>query len=294
MTADARVGAGRGFWSTLLTQVLPRLLLASIALVGAVQGFRLLVLPALTAVLHPGYAVTSGLRRAGVFFFAVLAYGAYVRFVEKRPVVELRPAPRAIALGALSGAGLIALAMAVLYAIGAYEMTAWLGFHTGLWSVAVVILVAAMLEEIAFRGLLFGILEAAWGTTPALWLQSLVFALLHIANIEDRASTQEILTTVVSGTLIGAFWTLVYVHTRNLWAVAANHAAWNFTIILSGLPLSGLDTWRRIAPMASDMHGPTWLTGGIGGPEDSLVTLAVVALGVVALLRRVTRDESAG
>ena len=29
----------------------------------------------------------------------------------------------------------------------------------------------------------------------------------------------------------------LFVLTRNLWVVAAHHAAWNFTILLSGLPL---------------------------------------------------------
>lgn len=266
-------------------QALPRLLLAFAAMVAAVQLFRLLLLPAIQSVFDPGPDVTSGLRRAGVFVCAVLAYWAYVRFVEKRRVHELQPAPLAVVVGGLSGALLIAVAMAVLFAIGAYEATAYLGFHPGLWNVAVVILIAAMLEEIAYRGILFGILESSWGTGPALWLSSLVFALMHLGNVDDRASTQELLTTVVTGTLLGAFWTLIYVLTRNLWVVAANHAAWNFTIILSGLPLSGLDTWRRVAPLASEYRGPGWLTGGVFGPEDSVVTVLLVTTTVVAMWR---------
>ena len=78
--------------------------------------------------------------------------------------------------------------------------------------------------------------------------------------------------------LIGAFWTYLFVLTRNLWVVAANHAAWNFTIILSGTPLSGIDSWQAVAPIESSYHGPFWLTGGLYGPEDSIVTLSVVIL----------------
>ena len=84
---------------------------------------------------------------------------------------------------------------------------------------------------------MFRILEDAWGSLPALWLQSLFFAVLHIANVVDRASTTELITTVVSGTLVGALWTLIFIYSRSLWVAGTNHAAWNFVIVLSGAPL---------------------------------------------------------
>lgn len=272
------------FDTRLARQVMKRLLLAFAAVVGAVQLFRLLLLPAILSALHPGDAVTSLLRRTGILLFALLAYATYVRFLEKRKVRELRWAPRAIVAGALSGALVIAIPILSLFALGAYEMTAYRGLHLGLSGVAGLILIAAILEEIVFRGILFQILESGCGTVPALWLQSLIFAVLHIANIEARASTLELITTVVSGTLIGAFWTLVFVHSRNLWVVAANHAAWNFTIILAGVPLSGIDHWRAVAPGISEYRGPAWLTGGVAGPEDSALTVVMVALCLAGML----------
>ena len=282
-------------------QALLRLIVAFVAIIGAVQLVRLLLLPAIQSVFHPGDAATSLLRRIGIFLFAVLAYWAYVRFFEKRGARELRIAPLPIALGAIAGSLLIAVAMLLMFALGAYEVNAYRGFQDGLLGVAGLIVVAAVLEELIYRCILFRILETAMGTLWALWLQSLVFALMHIANIEDRASTQELVTTVVAGTLIGAFWTLVFVHTRNLWVVAANHAAWNFTIILAGVPLSGIEGWRRMAPLASECPdpacGPAWLTGGVFGPEDSLVTTAMVAASVLAMLywaRRKHRLVAAG
>ena len=282
-------------------QALLRLVAALAAIVGAVQLVRLLLLPAIQSVFHPGDAMTSVLRRTGIFLFALLAYWAYVRLVEKRRASELRIAPLPIALGAISGSLLIAIAMLLMFALGAYDLGAYRGLQAGLLDAAGLIVIAAVLEEVVYRCILFRMLENALGTVPAMWLQSLVFALMHIANIEDRASTQELVTTVVAGTLIGAFWTLVFVHTRNLWAVAANHAAWNYTIILAGVPLSGIESWRQLAPLASNCRdpacGPTWLTGGVFGPEDSLVTTAMVAVGVLAMLywaRRKHRLVAAG
>jgi membrane protease YdiL (CAAX protease family) len=250
---------------------------------AALHGFRLLLLPVLQHVLHTGDAATSLLRRVGIFAIAVTAYWAHVRFVEKRRVAELRPKPLGIVVGGLSGAGLILLAMLVLFASGVYAMTAWRGPQEGLWGIAGVILIAAMLEEIVFRGILFRILETGWGTVPALWLQSLIFALMHIDNVEGRASTPEVVATMVSCVLTGALWTMVFVHTRNLWVATANHAAWNFTIVLSGLPLSGLEEWRSRAPFATEYHGPAWLTGGVFGPEDSLLTMTLVAASLAGL-----------
>jgi uncharacterized protein len=266
-------------------KALVRLLLAFAILIGAVQLFRLLLLPGIQSVFHPGDDVTSGLRRAGVMLFALLGYWAYVRSVEKRKVHELRLAPIAIVFGGVSGALTMLLVMLVLFATGVYVATAYRGLQGGLWGVASVIIVAATLEEIAYRGILFRILENAWGTVPALWLQSLAFALMHIANVEDRASAQEIVTTIISVTFIGAFWTLIFVNSRNLWVVAANHAAWNFTIILAGLPLSGLGDWLLLAPFASEVHGPDWLSGGVFGPEDSVLTIVVVTIGLIGMFR---------
>jgi len=242
------------------------------------------LLPGLQAIFHPDDSVTSLVRRTGIIVSAVLAYWAYVRIVEDRNASELRPATLAIMLGGVSGGLLMAISMLVVLALGAYEITAYHGLQHGLLGIGGLIVIAATLEEIAYRCILFRILETVWGTVPALCLQSVIFALGHLDNIEGRASMQELVTMIVSVTLTGALWTLVFVLSRNLWAAAANHAAWNFTIILSGLPLSGIEDWRRMAPMVGEYRGPVWLTGGLFGPESSIVTIVMLAVTVAAML----------
>ena len=71
----------------------------------------------------------------------------------------------------------------LMFALNAYEVNAYRGLQEGLLGVAGLIVVAAVLEELIYRCILFRILETAMGTVWALWLQSLVFALMHIANI---------------------------------------------------------------------------------------------------------------
>jgi len=268
----------------LVIAVTKKLLLAFAALFGAVLFVRMLLLPGLQAIFHPDDSVTSLVRRTGIIVSALLAYWAYVRIVEDRNASELRPATLAIMLGGASGGLLMAISMLLVLALGAYEITAYRGLQHGLLGIAGLIVIAATLEEIAYRCILFRILEAVWGTVPALCLQSVIFALGHLENIEGRASMQELVTMIVSVTLTGALWTLVFVLSRNLWAAAANHAAWNFTIILSGLPLSGIEDWRRMAPMVGEYRGPVWLTGGLFGPESSIVTIVMLAVTVAAML----------
>ncbi|QSX36412.1 CPBP family intramembrane glutamic endopeptidase [Shewanella sedimentimangrovi] len=274
-----------------IRQVFLKLLVAAVIMVGVVGLFRWGLLPLTQWALALDEATISTVRRVGILLSVVLAYWVYVRFYEKRAMPEMSPAPLAITAGALSGAAMIALASIPLFAFGVYEISAVRGLNAGLLGVAGVILVAATMEELVFRGLIFQALERAWGTVPALWLQSLLFSVLHIANLDSNMGTPELVMTVISGTLIGAFWTVLFVKTRNLWVVAANHAAWNFAVVLTGLPLSGLDDWRALAPLESQYHGPNWLSGGLVGPEDSIVTVLMVAAALALLLLWARRDK---
>lgn len=260
-----------------LRGVLLKLFIAALFIGGAIALFRFGLLPLLGKLLSLGESELAAVRRGGILLCLLLGYWGYVHFAEKRHPTELGIKPGSIALSALLGVAMIALASAVLFACGVYQLNEYRGFNSALFGVAGVILVAATLEEVVFRGVMFQALESAWGTVPALWLQSLIFSVLHIANLDSNLGTPELVVTVISGTLIGAFWTVLFVQSRNIWVVAAHHAAWNFAVLLTGLPLSGLDDWRAVAPLESSYHGPNWLSGGTVGPEDSILTVMLVA-----------------
>ncbi|HEY5851830.1 MAG TPA: CPBP family intramembrane glutamic endopeptidase [Lysobacter sp.] len=258
-------------------QALLKIALALAAVVGSMTLYRLALLPALVALFHPAEAATGVLRRVGILMFALLGYWAYVRFYEKRAASELRFAPAGIALGAVSGALLISVTTLSLFALGNYEVVSVRGLQ-GVPAIAGAILVAAMIEEIVFRGIVFRTLEGAVGTVAAVLLQSLLFAAMHWFNAGAG------LAMVLALTLIGAFWTCIFIASRNLWVVGLHHAAWNFAIFATGIPLSGLDDWRAKAPLQSTYHGPAWLTGGEFGPETSIITALVVTASITALV----------
>lgn len=259
-----------------LLRLLADIAVALAAIAACVAVIRLGVMPLLEASLPLGDAQITFLRRAGVTAALLAGYLAVARFYERRKATELAPAPLAIALGALSGMAMIGLTVASLFALGKYQLQAYRGWSAA-WPILVMIVLAVLFEEVIFRGVIFRLLERHAGTVTALAIQAPAFGALHLFNQGTTA------VTALSVTLLGAFWALVYVRTRNLWAVVAHHAAWNATIFVSGVPLSGQEEWRAAAPWESAYQGPVWLTGGAFGPEDSLINIVVMTVAVAAL-----------
>ncbi|MGE3274164.1 MAG: lysostaphin resistance A-like protein [Vicinamibacterales bacterium] len=269
-------------------RLLVSLLLGGVAILGSILIFRQGLLPLIEAAFHPGPAPLSAVRRVGILLTAVAGYWAFVHWHERRKATELHLRPVPLMLGGAGGAALVALPMAVLFALGVYEVVLFRGASPALLGVAVVIAIAAILEELIYRCLLFRLLEGAWGTKVALVVQAVTFALQHLENVE-RGGIRDVVTMLVSVTVLGLLWAGVFVLTRNLWVAAANHAAWNFTILLAGVPLSGIEDWRTVAPLESRFAGPDWLTGGMFGPESSWLVIVTATLALALLLRAARR-----
>jgi uncharacterized protein len=288
MTAPLETGNIARRRMRVIGQMLGSLLLGGVAILGSILVFRQGLLPAIEAAFHPGPELLSVFRRVGILLTAVTGYWAFVHWYEKREATELHLRPIPLMLGGASGAALVALPMAVLFALGAYEPVLFRGASSALLGVAALIGIAAILEELTYRCLLFRVVERAWGTKVALAVQAVVFAIVHLENVE-QGGISDVVKMLIGVTVAGLLWAAVFVLTRNLWAAAANHAAWNFTILLAGVPLSGNDDWRKLAPLESRFAGPDWLTGGMFGPESSLLVIASTTVAVVLLLRAARR-----
>jgi uncharacterized protein len=232
------------------------------------------------------------IRRLGSIAAALLGYWVVSRFYERRPITELKFQPLPTVVATISGAFLISITILALFGLGAYRVVEFRGFDKAP-AVIGIIFVAATIEEITFRGVLFRILEKQGGTVLALVVQSVVFSVMHVFNSGVTP------TTMLSATIVGAFWALLFVATRNLWVCSFNHFAWNTMIFLSGIPLSGQEDWRAAAPFDSTYQGPHWLTGGGFGPEDSilnilLMSLVVAGFAIWAMRRGYFRDMARG
>lgn len=278
---------------------------------GALRApWRVVLFVALLIVMYIASAGLFGPIFAAIFRFAgvegladeawitaialVAATAICVRLVDKRPwsdvwLGEAAARPRLFAIGFAIGA--LAIAVPIVALIGG----GWLRSATsgpGSWlgaslRVSLLLVPAALSEELLMRGYLLSVLRESWGWVWAIVATSIGFGLLHLRN---PGATAESVTLV---TLAGFFLAVVVYSTRSLYAAWMAHFAWNWTmaavfhVAVSGLPLES-PTYRYVDA------GPDWATGGQWGPEGGLPA-AVGMAGAMALLisrrrARSTRD----
>jgi uncharacterized protein len=210
-----------------------------------------------------------------------------VRVIERRRPIELLPPRSAAQLGAgtLAGAGLMALTVALLWVAGAYRVT---GTNAGIdwWTPLLTVgLGAAITEEIAFRGVLYRIVEEAAGTWWALGVSALFFGAVHFGN-PGATFWSSAAIAVEAGLMLG----LAYHLTRSLPLCTGIHLGWNFTQgTVFGIPVSGTSnpSW-----LLSERQGPDWLTGGTFGAEASMLAVLVCSLLTTALLAHAWRHQT--
>jgi len=212
-----------------------------------------------------------------------LVYAEYVRVIERRPVVELalRGAPQAFGKGFLVGAALFSATILELWVIGVYSVVAVFGVDA-LLAPLTGALVAAFIEELVFRGVLFRIIEESLGSWLALGLSALLFGLLHAFN-HGATWVSTLAIALEAGVLLAA----VYMFSRRLWTCIGLHCAWNFAeggvfgASVSGSKAGGL--------LAARFRGPDLLTGGKFGPEASVVAVLICLAAGVAFVQLARR-----
>jgi membrane protease YdiL (CAAX protease family) len=154
-------------------------------------------------------------------------------------------------------------------------------------AVAVLLLFAALLEELAFRGYPFQKLTETCGALWAVLLLSLLFGAVHLWNPGSGGWwSWGFWNTVMVGLLLA----LARIRSGSLWLPFGMHFGWNlFQGAVLGLPVSGLRDFSSLITARS--QGPVLLTGGAYGPEAS-ATCAVVLLLGVPLLWRLTSERN--
>ena len=231
------------------------------------------------------------LNRAMLLFLLVVGYAAmgYVGQHQRKPLKAMglarRPGwGREIAIGSAIGwAGMLACVLPIVL-MGGLVVT----FYTTqrqFWLILLdlaVLAIAALAEEIAFRGYPFQRLIEATNPTTATLAVSVLFGLIHLGN--PGATTASTLVTIFAGWLLA----VAYLRTRALWVGWGFHFTWNATMgILFGLPISGITNFSPV--VASNTVGPLWITGGDYGPEGSLIC-ALVIIVLIFVMFSATRD----
>jgi membrane protease YdiL (CAAX protease family) len=223
---------------------------------------------------------------------ALLGAHAFVlRFVEHRGWdfvwLDRRAArPRLLAAGFLIGALAIGVPSAVLIGVGWLDVTDVPGpWQTGAVAIAMMLLPAALVEELMIRGYPLAVLRETLGWRGAILVTSVVFGVLHAFN--PNVAVTAIVLVTIAGIFLGA---IVY-QTQSLWAATAAHFAWNMTLAVflhaavSGQEMPAGD-YRVID------SGPDWATGGAWGPEGGAGAIVGMFVAVALLLRRRRRDAT--
>jgi hypothetical protein len=237
-------------------------MLAGIAGVGAVS--------ALTASGPPVLAVVGAVA-------AVAVYWLVMRHVAGRETPEIAPARAGSHAVVGIVLGVVFIGVSVLVVITEFSFTRSTGNPASVVaSMAAVSLGAAVTEELIFRGLLLHALEKLCGSWVALAITAVLFGVLHLAN-PGATVWSSITIAVEAGVLLGA----AFLWRRNLWLAIGLHFAWNTTVGLLGIPVSGHDS---AGLLVAHPTGPDLLTGGGFGIEASIVPVIVSLLLAVPML----------
>ncbi|MBM3783841.1 MAG: CPBP family intramembrane metalloprotease [Acidobacteria bacterium] len=149
--------------------------------------------------------------------------------------------------------------------------------------VPVILLFAALGEELVFRGYPFQLLAGRYGTYAVLLPFSVLFAAAHGGNL--NSSKLAVFNTFLWGVVLG----YAVIRSGDLWLATGIHWGWNVTLPLFGVNLSGFTmgmTGYQLEWRASDL----W-SGGAYGPEASVLTLLVVPALFFALRRTPLRRQ---
>jgi len=127
-----------------------------------------------------------------------------------------------------------------------------------------------LFEEFLFRGYFQFALSERAGFWPTAILGSMMFGGVHLLNTDENAAG------AFGAGLIGLFLCFTLLRTGTLWFAVGFHAAWDWgETFLYAVPNSGTTEPGHL--LSPTLRGPTWLTGGIVGPEASALLLIVMA-----------------
>jgi len=236
----------------------------------------------------PLYYIILNSERIINFILFIISYRLFIKYIERRPAVELSSQKVLPELGGglAIGGGLVLLMVIPMAVLGYYKIS---GFDSGGWLLNGVFRfgMGSFIEELVFRLIIFRLLEEITGSWLALALISLLFGLMHLGN--DNATLWTSAAIAIEDLLlVGAF-----IYTRRLWLVWGLHFGWNyFQDGVFGMPNSGMTempSW--INPTVS---GPDWFTGGTFGIEASyLVVFFTAAAGIFILYKAVKKNQIA-
>jgi len=180
------------------------------------------------------------------------------------------------------GLGGLMAALAVGLAFVAGRATVHLTHDWGRWPAAAVplatgILLAALSEELLFRGFPLRRLADAIGPWTAMILLAAVFGLAHLKNPDATAFS------TINIALAGVWLSIAFFSHGGMGLAWGLHTGWNAGLALVfDAPVSGYPFSVPAVEYVPGRH--PWVDGGAFGPEGGAVTTVVLVAGTLAVL----------
>ena len=205
-----------------------------------------------------------------------LALWVATKFIDRKPLMSIglsvKDKTNEMLIGLAFALAFIGGLFAILWLIGAINVTGYVGFKPGVFIVSMMLFMAAFDEELIFRGyILNNMMDATNNRWIALAGSSVLFALLHAGNPSIWSTWVPMTELFAAGFILG----ISYTFTKNLWFPTFFHFGWNFFQGLFGFEISGLnvDSWKMISHENSG-NVPDIVSGGSFGIEGSVITLS--------------------
>ncbi len=191
---------------------------------------------------------------------------------------------REMGLGLAIGWGAVLVCVLPLLVIGGIAISLYTQASSWGWLLAdaAFFALAALVEEIAYRGYAFQCFIRAVGPVGAVLGFAAIYAIMQA--LDPGANRVSLIVSLVFSFLLST----AYLRTRALWVSWGINFGWKASqALVFGLAISGVS--RHSPVVQGDPMGPLWLTGGAFGLNGSWLA-AIVLLAAIPVVYRVTRD----
>lgn len=231
------------------------------------------------------------IEQAALLFLLLVGFAAMGSWLDRqsRPISD-QGLPRRegwlreAGMGLATGWGIALVCVLPLTVAGGIAITLFTQRPAWGWLVVDVAFfaIAALAEEVAFRGYAFQCFIRAVGPVGATLAFAAIYAIIQALNPgANRAS-------VVVSLAFSLLLSTAYLRTRALWVSWGVNFGWKASrALVFGLAISGVSNHSPV--VQGDPMGPFWLTGGAYGLDGSWLA-CVVLLAALPVVYRITRD----
>ncbi|KIX90382.1 CAAX protease [Staphylococcus microti] len=139
-------------------------------------------------------------------------------------------------------------------------------------------IVAPIVEEIVFRGILLKYVEEKTNIVFAIMLTSFLFSVVHIFN--GKLEGIDLYLLIVAGFLAGMMYAIATYQFNSIWASVVLHACWNLSGIFTVTPDKVDASLFQYIIQTQNV----WITGGAYGMDASLIAMGGYVLVIFILL----------